>query len=115
MDSYLSHKILIADEEIDLGDSKASQKQKSVSFLQGKKYMDKDDSYRFEGGSDDDEESEDDIDPNEFEEQLKQEKSTLFWRLLKDFFIGFLVSAAMFTIFYGVVSVPPKETAIESQ
>ena len=67
MDSYLSHKILIADEEIDLGDKQQNSRHKPAAFIAKNKYTDGDDSYRFEGGSDDDEESEDDINPDEFE------------------------------------------------
>ena len=49
------------------------------------------------------------MNPDEFEEELSLEKSRLFWRSVKDFFIGFLVSAALFGLFYGLSSIPADE------
>ena len=109
MDSYLSQKILIKDDEIELGDKQYTSRHRGMNLS---KYSDKDDSYRLEGGSDDDEESDEEMNADEFDQQLKDEKSRLFWNSIKDFFIGFLIAAAMFGIFYGVVSIEPVDDGI---
>ena len=70
------------------------------------KYGDSDDSYKYEGGSDNESDSEE-VNAEEFEEQLKSEKTRLFWSSLSKFFIGFLIASALFGIFYGVVSMEP--------